>query len=114
MSAGTLAAGPRHVHWMGSVIALLAILVSTSGWACSPAEIQHMKRSGMSDTRIRQICLPALMRSDDPRQTARVDLSTNLCRTRQQVCMLNQRGRPGQICWCNTAIGPQRGELIDH
>lgn len=98
--------------WVQLVVAGITLVTSAQCMACSPAEIQRMHRSGMSDARIRQLCLPALMRSDDSRVMAQRAASTNLCRTRQQVCALNQRGWPGQTCWCNSTSGPQRGELI--
>lgn len=112
MNAGSRANAQARTFWLGLVVAVITLLASAQSWACSPAEIQRMHRSGISDARIRQLCLPTLMRSEDSRVTARAVLSTNLCRTQQRVCALNQRGSPGQTCWCNSASGPQRGELI--
>lgn len=114
-----LARGPHH-GWLVAIVALLLMQGSGTRAACSSRDIDNMRRSGMNSAMIHQLCdsdrsrpLPTRGTVPPPVVTARAAELTNVCEAAQRKCVLNQQGRPGQSCWCNTNSGPIRGILVN-
>ena len=80
----------------------VVICSSTAYAACSEHEKQKMLDSGISKSRIDNICGNA----------SGTQQSSNICQTKYMRCALNKTGPVGTPCWCVSANGPQPGFLV--